>query len=344
MRTFEKLDSVPMGIIKAIATINEYKGKQELFGKQSPEMLVTLQEIARIQSTESSNRIEGIEISNQKLKEIMAQKIDPQDRSEAEISGYRDVLNLIHASAAHMPVKPRVIQQLHRDMYKYLPQPGGVWKGSNNNIEETLPNGSTIIRFRPLDAHMVPIAMDSLCSVFNKLRDKGEADDILLILSFILDFLCVHPFGDGNGRVSRLLMLLLMYQAGFKVGRYISLERIIEESKETYYDALFKASQGWHEKEHNPIPWIEYSLGIIVAAYKEFEGRVNILVSPKGSKTALTRDTILRFHGDFSMQDVEHTCPNVSRPTIYRVLTELKEEGIIECIVPGRHAKWKIKT
>ena len=318
-----------------------YKGKQELYKKQSPDILDTLQEIAVIQSTESSNRIEGIQVSNQKLKELMFQKTNPQSRSEAEISGYRDVLATIHASAPHIPVKPQIILQLHRDMYKYLPQQGGKWKGTNNYIEQTLPDGTKMIRFKPVEAFLVPEFMDELCSQFNCLRDKEEIDDLTLIYSFILEFLCIHPFSDGNGRMSRLLTLLLLYQASFEVGRFISLERIIEESKETYYDSLYKSSQGWHERNNDIFPWIEYSLGVLLATYKELEDRVQITANQRGSKVAVVKEAISKFWGEFSIQDIEHVCPNVSRPTIYRVLKELKNNGIINCIVAGRHARWK---
>jgi len=335
-----RLNNVPMRVIKSIVSVYELKGKQDLFKKQSPEILTRLQEIARIQSTESSNRIEGIEVSNIKLKEIMLEKAAPRDRSEAEISGYRDVLATMHSSFPHIPIKSQIIQQLHRDMYKYLPQPGGSWKAIDNVIEETLPNGSIKIRFKPVKPHLVPSEIEELCQKFNNYRDRGEIDDLLLIFCFILDFLCIHPFTDGNGRISRLLTILTLYQAGFEVGRYISLERIIEQSKETYYDALFKSSQGWHEREHNPLPWIEYSLGIILAAYREFEDRVNLAENQRGTKSSLIRDAIRRFRGDFTIRDIEQTCPNISRPTIYRVLEALKSEGVIDCIVSGRNARW----
>lgn len=341
MYSLEKLGSIPINLVKTIAKINEYKGKQELFYKQSPEILKTLQEIAEIQSTESSNRIEGIKVSNQKLKEIMSHKTTPRDRGEAEVSGYRDVLADIHTSAIHMPVKPQVILQLHRDICRYLPQEGGRWKPTDNVIEEKLPDGTKRVRFVPVKAFLVPGAMDELCNNFNTYRGKEEIDDLILSFAFILDFLCIHPFSDGNGRISRLLTLLLLYQAGFEVGRFISLERIIEESKETYYDALERSSQGWHKREHSPIPWLEYSLGVLVAAYKEFEERVNLAENQRGTKTTLIKETILHFRGDFSIQDIEQACPNVSRPTIHRVLGTLKNEGLIDCIVPGRHARWK---
>ena len=341
MKSLEKLSAIPLNIVTAIAKINEYKGKQDLFYQQSPEILSTLQEIAEIQSAESSNRIEGIKVSNQKLKEIMRQKTTPRDRNEAEVSGYRNVLAEIHASAAHIPIKPQIILQLHRDMYKYLPQSGGKWKHSENVIEETLADGTKRVRFVPVKAFLVPSAMDELCDSFNTYRNKGEIDDLVLVFAFILDFLCIHPFNDGNGRMSRLLTLLLLYQAGFEVGRFIPLERIIEHSKETYYSSLEISSQGWHEREHNPVPWLEYSLGVLIAAYKNFEERVNLAEHQRGTKTALIREIVLHFHGEFSIQDIERACPNASRPTIHRVLGALKNEGLVDCIVPGRYARWK---
>jgi len=300
-----------MSVVRTIARLNEYKGRQELHRKQVPEILDTLQNVAVIQSTESSNRIEGIEVSNKKLKELLTEKTTPRDRSEAEISGYRDVLATIHASALHIPVKPQTILQLHRNMYRYLPQEGGRWKNSNNIIEETLPDGSKRVRFKPVEAFWVPQAMDELCFSFNTYRSKEEADELLLIACFVLDFLCIHPFRDGNGRMARLLTLLLLYQAGFEVGRFISLERIVEESKETYYDTLYKSSQGWHERKHNPLPWIEYLLGVLIAAYKEFEERVNLTENQRGTKTQMVRNTIMHFKGDFSIQDSELPLPSL---------------------------------
>lgn len=341
LNSLEKLSVIPLNIVGAIAKINEYKGKQDLFYQQSPEILSTLQEIAEIQSAESSTRIEGIKVPNQKLKEILRQKTTPRDRSEAEVSGYRDVLAQVHASFAHMPVKPQVILQLHRDMYKYLPQQGGKWKHSDNVIEERLADGTKRVRFVPVKSFLVPGAMDELCDSFNACRGKGEIDDLILIFAFILDFLCIHPFNDGNGRMSRLLTILLLYQAGFEVCRFIPLERIIEESKETYYSSLEKSSQGWLGRDHNPVPWLEYSLGVLLAAYKEFEERVNLAGRQRGTKTALIREIVMHFRGDFSIQDIERACPNVSRPTIHRVLGALKNEGLVDCIVPGRHARWR---
>lgn len=341
MRSLEGLDSIPLNIVRAIAKLNEYKGKQQLYYQQSPEFLEKLQGNARIHSTQSSNRIEGITVSTKILFEIMCKETTPRDRDEAEISGYRDALATIHESALNIPIKPQVILQLHRDMYKYLPQEGGKWKSNDNFIEERLPDGTSRVRFEPVRAFLVPQSMEELCRDFNVYRNKDEGIDLLIIFAFILDFLCIHPFTDGNGRISRLITLLLLYQSGFEVGRYISLERIIEESKETYYDVLYKSSKGWHERKNDPIPWIDYALGVLIAAYKEFEEKVKLAKNQTGTKNTIIKNAILNFQGDFSIQDIENTCPEVSRPTIYRVLTVLKKEGMIQRIVTGKYARWK---
>lgn len=337
--------SIPMKTVRAIARLNECKGRQELYQTRFPEVLRTLQDIAIIQSTESSNRLEGIRVPDRKLRQLMEQKALPTTRSEAEISGYRDVLATIHTSALAIPVRPGTILQLHRDLYKYLPQEGGKWKPADNYIREILTDGSERVRFTPVPAFQVPTAVEDLCYSFVTYRAKGELDDLLLIFACILDFLCIHPFSDGNGRMSRLLTLLLLYQAGFEVGRFISLERIIEESKETYYDALYRSSQGWHQGEHDLLPWLDYSLGTLLAAYKELEEHVHLVQVPqRGSKSALVRQAVLHFYSEeFSFQDVARACPNVSRPTITRVLDSLKEEGLIECVVGGRHARWRFR-
>ncbi|MDA8228022.1 MAG: Fic family protein, partial [Desulfitobacterium hafniense] len=237
-------------------------------------------------------------------------------------------------------IKPQTILQFHRDMYKYLPQPGGRWKATDNVIEEKFPDGVKRVRFEPVKPFLVPEAMDQLCNNFNRFRDNQEYDDLLLINAFILDFLCIHPFADGNGRMARLLTLLLLYQAGFEVGRFISIERIIEQSKETYYDVLFKSSQGWHHEEHDPIPWMDYSLGVILAAYKELKERINLTENQRGTKSALVKDAIEHFVGEFTLQDIKKACPTVSRSTIYRVLEELRNKGKVDCVVSGRHARW----
>lgn len=329
-----------MGLIRLIARINEYKGKQDLFKQQRPQLLETLRQAAVIQSTESSNRLENIVVDSKRLRDLIAERSTPQNRSENEVAGYRDVLKTIHTSAQYIRVRPNNLLQLHRDLYRFTPIDGGRWKQVDNVIEEQLPDGRRAVRFQPVPAWTTPEAMDQLCEEFNRLRDRQQVDDLVLLAAFVLDFLCIHPFADGNGRMARLLTLLILYQAGYEVGRFISLERIVEGSKDSYYDTLYLSSQGWHEGKHDLLPWLEYILGVILSAYREFEGRCNQVETARGYKSALVRDTILRIHQPFTMQDLQNACPGIGQPTIRKVMNAMKEEGLIHCIELGRNAKW----
>lgn len=272
----------------------------------------------------------------------MEEKITPRNRSEGEIAGYRDVLATIHASYANIPLYSAVIRQLHRDLYKFTPVQGGVWKPADNAIEEILPDGSRIVRFQPVSAFLTPAAMEELCKSVNREIGDEETDPLILTGAFVLDFLCIHPFRDGNGRMARLLTLLLLYKFNYEVGRYISLEKLIEETRESYYDMLQASSRGWHENKHDLFPWLEYFLGIILAAYREFGERVGKISSYKGSKSDRIKEVIEHFIAEFSISDIEKACPDISRPTIYRVLKELKDKGIIASLEVGRNAKWRI--
>lgn len=333
--------ALPMSIVRMLTIINEYKGKQDLYKKQSPQMLNTLKDIATIQSVESSNRIEGIYTSNKRLREIMDNKIAPRDRSESEIAGYRDVLNTIHSAFDAIPIRSSVLLQLHRDLYKFSSARGGNYKSSDNVIEEILPDGSVHIRFKPVDSFSTPGYMEKLCEEYKKENIKGEVEPLVLIAAFILDFLCIHPFNDGNGRMSRLLTLLLLYQNGFEVGRFISLEKIIEDSKETYYEALQKSSFLWHEGENNLQIWLEYFLGIIIKAYKELEDRVGCIEGVKGSKSDRVEKAIEGKLGYFTKSEIREICPDIAEATINRVFEKLKNEEKIESVGKGRNTKWK---
>lgn len=332
---------MPMETVHLIAKINEYKGKQELYKQQAPQILDTLKNMAVIQSTKASNAIEGIIITDVRLKSIMENKTDPFDRSEGEIVGYRDVLQLIHSSYEAIPVNGNVILQLHKELYRYIPIEGGRWKNVDNIISETYPDGSKRIRFEPVSAFATPAAMHSLCQELRERMSKGDVEPLILTSLFILDFLSIHPFNDGNGRMARLLTLLLLYNFGFEVGRYISLEKIIEDSKVRYYENLRLSSQGWHENQNNIFPWINYLLGTIVAAYKELEERVGIIETKKGNKTTRIRSYIEHKIGYFTKADIRQACPDVSDATINRVLNELKEEKAIVVNGLGRGAKWR---
>lgn len=345
MKSFEidrlKNMTVPLKIVRLISLINEYKGKEQLYIKQSPQILNTLKEVSIIQSAESSNRIEGIYTSDKRLKEIMNNNITPKDRSEGEIAGYRDVLNTIHNGYDAIPLTEGVILQLHRDLYKYTFGSRGIWKTQDNIIEEILSDGSKYIRFKPVDAFNTPMYMSELCKRYKDEILKGEVDDLILISSFVLDFLCIHPFNDGNGRMARLLTLLLLYRSGYHVGQFISLEKIIEESKESYYDTLNKSSMLWHEGNHNEFIWMEYFLGTILAAYREFENRVGVVENIKGNKSNRVEKVIENTLGYFTKEDIRKKCPDIGESTLNRVFNNLKEEGLIESVGKGRNAKWR---
>lgn len=339
------LDKLPItvDILNLTSKIAEYRGKQTLHERQSPQLLDTLRYHGIIQSTESSNRIEGITISARRFASIMKDKSPPKDRSEAEIAGYRDVLRTIHQSHSYILIRPNVIQQLHRDLMAYASASrGGKWKSVDNVIKETLPSGDQRVRFVPTPAWKTPDAMDGVCREFDMSRDLEKLPDVVLIAMFILDFLCIHPFSDGNGRMARLLTLVLLYQGGYTVGRYVSLEKIVEETKEQYYDTLYQSSQGWHDGKQNVLPWVEYFLTIILRAYRLFEERVGDVEhrQKRGWKQQRVRDVIQEFLADFRISDVEERCPGVSRATITNTLNDLSKQGLIECVERGRNAKW----
>ncbi|HHY75059.1 MAG TPA: Fic family protein [Bacillus bacterium] len=345
MRTFQyeqlKQLMMPMETVNLIAKINEYKGKQELYKQQAPQILETLKDVAVIQSTKASNAIEGIIITDSRLKSIMQNDIDLKDRSEGEIAGYRDVLQLVHSSYDAIPIRESVILQLHKELYRYNPIEGGRWKNVDNIISETFVDGTKRIRFQPLSAFETPTAMQRLCEELRERMVKSDVEPLILISIFILDFLSVHPFNDGNGRMARLLTLLLLYKFGYEVGRYISLEKIIEESKEDYYESLRTSSIGWHENKNNIFPWLNYLLGTFIAAYKDLESRVGIIETQIGGKSQRIHDYIEKKLGYFTKSDIRNACPDVSEATINRVLNELKVQQVIEPIGLGRNAKWR---
>lgn len=328
-------------MILMIRKIGEYKGKQDLYQKQAPDVLENLRHFAIIQSTESSNRLEHITLDEKRFKEIMKNKSQPQNRNEAEIAGYRDVLSLVHSSAKDIPFTVTVVQQLHRDIMKYTGITGGKWKVTDNEISEILQDGKKIIRFKTVKTHLVSNYMTNLHERFNNELQDNKIEPLILIPSYILDFLCIHPFLDGNGRISRLISLLLLYQQGYEVGRYISLERIIENTRESYYETLKTSSQNWHEGNHNIIPWITYFLSTMLAAYDDFERRANVVVSGRGSKTEIIVKTIENFIGNFTIGDIVKACPLVSRDMIRHVFKQLREKNKIEAISKGRYAKWR---
>lgn len=346
MRSLEPgfIESQPItqSLLQTIRLIGEYRGKQDLYRNQSPQVLETLREAAMIQSTESSNRIEGVTAPLERIKSIVARKTRPRNRSEREIVGYRDVLNRIHADYGKLTLDTKLILGFHRDMYRLVPGAGGQWKDVNNEITEMLPDGSWFTRFRPVAADQVARAMDQLQAGYGRLLQSGEVEPLLLIPACVLDFLCIHPFRDGNGRVARLLTLFLLYRAGYEVGRYISLEMIVEQTRDSYYDTLYRSSQNWHEGKHDLRPWWEYFLGVMLqTAYGEFEHRVGLVSGVRGGKSALVLDFLQHAAGEFSVRDILRRCPNVGVDLARRILRRERTAGRLKCLGRGPDARWR---
>lgn len=328
-------------IVSFLAQIHEQKGQQNLFIEAHKDALSELLEIAKIQSTEASNRIEGIITTDDRLKKIVLDKTTPKGRSEREIAGYRDVLNTIHENYDFIPVRPNMILQLHRDLYKFSNLAiGGSFKNSDNIIAEELPDGTKRVRFQPVSAWETSEAMDTLCGAFRDALADSELDSLILIPMFILDFLCIHPFNDGNGRMSRLMTLLLLYQSGYFVGKYISIERLIADSKETYYEVLQESSAEWHEGTNDYLPFVRYMLGIVVAAYREFTSRVDILITRGLSKPERVREIIRSTTGRITKTQIMKQCPDISQKTVERALKEWMDSGWIIKIGGGRYTSY----
>lgn len=321
-------------IVNLLVQIHEHKGKQELFLKRKPAVLDKLMKSAKIQSAEDSNKIEGIVTTAVRIKELMNKKTTPQNRDEEEILGYRDALNTIHESYEYIPISSNYILQLHRDLFKYSEKGiDGRYKNTQNSIIEKDRDGNTVERFKPLSPSETPEAVQQICDELNIAFDKKEVDSLLLIPIFIHDFLCIHPFNDGNGRMSRLLTTLLLYRQGYVIGKYISLESKIEKNKDGYYVALEKSGLGWHENKENPVPFIKYILRTILAAYLDFEERVNY-IDEKVPTIDLVRKAVDSKLGKFTKSDMMELVPSVGKATIENMLRQLTEEGYIE-----RHGK-----
>ena len=346
MKSFEQTcftqQPITQKLLQTIRLIGEYKGKQELYKQQAPQVLETLRQSAMIQSTESSNRIEGITVPLGRIRKLVRDRTTPRDRSEQEIAGYRDVLHTIHTSYSYIPFTANIVLQFHRDLYQFSVGVGGYWKTTENQITATTPDGKQVVRFTPVAAYATSQAMEQLHDRFNLFWHQGEVEPLLLIASYVLDFLCIHPFLDGNGRMARLLTLLLLYQAGYEVGRFISLEQIVERTKESYYDALYQSSQNWHEGNHSLLPWWEYFLGVmLLGSYREFEQRIGVIEGAKGTKTVMVLQAIESLPWEFSIRDLQQRCPIVSVDLIRRILRQERDEGRIECVGRGVDARWR---
>lgn len=347
MQTFRNLDKhlglVPAQMAQQLSAIDIGRGRQEAFRHQHPALLEALRHMAMIQSVEASNAIEAITAPTERVIELVEQKTTPANRSEQEIAGYRAVLDTIHSSALGIPFKPGVVEQLHRDLHQFSGvRWAGRWKSSDNTVTEKLPDGTEVVRFTPVSAFQTPAAMEELHERFNSAWDADTYHRLLLIGCYALDFLVIHPFNDGNGRMSRLLTLLLLYKGGYEVGRFVSIEKLIEKTSETYYDSLGKSTAGWHEGEHDPRPWLSYYLGVLVAAHRELEERVGRATSGRGAKAALVKQFIRsNLSETFRIEDVRRAAPGVSSVYLTRLLGDLRRAGAIELVSKGRSATWR---
>jgi len=330
---------LPLGSVWLMNSVAEYKGKQELYAKQSPQILKTLLETALIESAESSNRIEGVTVDHTRLKSLVIGHSKPRDRSEEEVAGYRKALDLIHKKHQSLRITPETIQKLHR-LCRGEMWDAGKWKEKDNDIIRKHPDGHIEVIFQPVIAAKTPETMKQLCLVYENSVSQLKYPDLYAVACLVLDFLGIHPFRDGNGRVGRLLTLLVLYQHGFMVGKYISLERIIEHSKETYYETLNKSSRKWHEAKHDVMPWFNYFLGTVLSAYKEFEECAGNIKPARGAKTQIVTQAIERQIGEFAISEIERECPGVSRPMIRVVLEDLRAKGKVEVLGTGRSARW----
>lgn len=326
-------------IISFIAKIHEYKGKQDLYLRQKPVELNRLIEIAKIESTESSNRIEGIITTNARLKQLVTDKTTPRNRDEEEILGYRNVLNLVHENYEFLPVRSSYILQMHRDLLKFTNLSyGGKYKTTPNEIDMTLGTGEKVVIFKPLEPYETPAAIDAICEKYQEALDKELVDELILIPCFLLDFLCIHPFNDGNGRMSRLLTLLLLYRSGYMVGQYVSIEKAIADTKDAYYEALQKSDQGWHEGTNDPKPFIKYMLSIILSCYREFESRITIAYAAGAKSTSydIVKAYVNERIGKFSKREVLAGCPSLGSSSVESALKKLVEDGTLVRIGAGR--------
>lgn len=341
MNSFKRENiELPLSAVWLTNSIAEYKGKQELYAKQSPQVLKTLLETALIESAESSNRIEGVTVDHARLKPLIIGHSKPRDRSEEEVAGYRKALELIHTKHKNLRITPETIKELHR-LCRGESWDAGKWKEKDNDIIRKHADGRVEVIFKPVSAAKTPEMMKQLCLSYEHSISQLKYPDLYAVACLVLDFLSIHPFRDGNGRVSRLLTLLALYQHGFMVGKYISVERIVEQSKETYYETLNKSSQKWHEAKHNVIPWFNYFLGTVLAAYKEFEERAENIKPGRGAKTQIVTQAIERQVGEFAISEIERECSGVSRPMIRVILEGLRAKGKIEVLGTGRSARWR---
>jgi Fic family protein len=335
--------AVPAGTAWSLTDLGEALGKQALFTRQSPQRLKVLREHALIESAVSSNRIEGVEVDRKRIGTLMFGKSALRDRDEEEVRGYRDALNLIHTRQKTLPVSEVTILQLHR-LARGEIWDAGKYKEKDGGIIERYSDGRTGVRFKPISAKKTPAAMTGLLQLWDDCLKERWVHPIVAMCAFNLDFLCIHPFRDGNGRCSRLLLVQQCYHLGLEVGRYVSLERVIEQNKARYYETLQASSTGWHLGRHDPWSYINFILFVLKEAYKEFESRLGRIVEPKGAKAELVRSVVSRQATNFRLSDIERECPGVGRDWIQTLLREMKNEGLLRSTGHGAGAKWARTT
>jgi len=341
LRLFSReFESVSVATSWYLSDLGEARGRQELFTRQSPQRLRVLREHAIVESAVSSNRIEGVEVDQSRIATIVFGRPLLRDRDEEQVRGYREALTWIHEQSARISLSEETVLQLHRLARGEIWE-AGKYKEKDGDIIEKFADGRSRVRFRTVSATDTQAAMKELVELYGNALDEHRVPPLVLLAALNLDFLCIHPFRDGNGRVSRLLLLLQCCHLGFEVGRYISLERLIEQNKERYYETLEQSSQGWHEGKHDPWPYINYILSIIKMAYREFEQRLGQIQSPKGEKTSLVFQAIDRTLSPFSVAELQNKCPNVSLGMVRRVLKNLRAKNLIECLGRGQNARWQ---
>ncbi len=330
-------------VVQMLGTLRECKGRQDFYVEAKADMMTQLLEVAKIQSTGASNRIEGIYTSDERLKELVREKSEPRNRSEEEIAGYREVLSIVHENYEYITPHVNTILQMHKELYGFSGLAvGGRFKTSDNIIEEMSAEGERKVRFQPVPAFLCEQAVGDLCQAYQRAMDEGRHDPLLLTMMFVLDFLCIHPFSDGNGRMSRLLTLLLLYRSGFVVGKFISVEMLIEKSKEQYYETLQESSIGWHENENTYLPFVRYMLGVLVKAYRELEERVEHLAYRNLTKGERVKEIIGRHLGKITKREILTEAPDISEAMVEKALANLLAEGFIEKVGNGRGSGYRV--
>ncbi|MDX6651435.1 MAG: hypothetical protein QOJ38_216 [Solirubrobacterales bacterium] len=346
MQTFRELEKhlgmVPASTVTSLSEVTAGRGREDAFRHQNPQLLETLTEVARIQSTAASNAIESITAPAKRIADLVQEKTTPQNRSEEEIAGYRKVLDTIHSSAAQIPFTPSVVEQFHRDLYSFTRSRAGRFKSAPNEVARYDSAGNKLgVIFEGVSPLETPRAMDELHERFDVATRAAQHPPLLLAGAYVFDFLMIHPFQDGNGRLSRLLTLLLLYQCGHEVGRFVSLEKLVADSKETYYESLQRSTEGWASSEHDIWPWLNYFLGILNAAYKEFESRTSAFPAGRGSKAKRVQEFVRSMVADeFALEDIERALPDVSAVHIRKQLRKLRDAGAVESPGPGRK-QWR---